>query len=83
MEAKLPTHSLGNFLPVIAQASLVLSVDIAFTQWLFMYLMKRPVSVKCLDAAYSATSSLLFLFNWEMLRTLPEVSILALVLGYV
>jgi hypothetical protein len=50
---------------------------------LFMRLMTRPVSVKCLDAAYSATSSLLFLFNWEMLRTLPEVSILALVLGYV
>jgi hypothetical protein len=58
-------------------------MDIAFTQLLFMCLTRRRVSVKCLDAAYSATSSLFFLFNWEMLRTLPEVSILALVMGYV
>jgi len=37
--------------------------------------------VRCLDAAYSATSSLLFLFSKEMYRVLPDVVILALTIA--
>jgi hypothetical protein len=72
---------LGNVFPYLVQACLVVSVDIAFTQYLFMCLRKRPVTVKVLDAAYSSTSSLVFLFNWGMLKALPDVAAVAIVLA--
>jgi len=50
-------------------------------QWLFLCLANRPVTVKCLDAAYSATSSLLFLFSREMYKVLPDVVVLALTIA--
>jgi hypothetical protein len=45
--------------------------------------MRKPISIRCLDAAYGATTSLLFLFNWEMMKELPDVYLLALAIGYV
>ncbi len=60
---------------------LVISIDIAFTQWLFMCLTRRPVTVKCLDAAFSATSSLLFLLNKDMYTVLPDVLLLAVIIA--
>jgi hypothetical protein len=72
---------LGNLLAYLVQAALIVSIDVAFTQYLFWCLTKRPVTVKCLDAAYSATSSLLFLFNLDMYRVLPDVSLLALLIA--
>ncbi len=65
----------------MVQTSLVVSIDIAFTQWLFMCLATRPATVGCIDAAYSATSSMLFLLNKDMYRVLPDVALLALVIG--
>jgi hypothetical protein len=65
----------------MVQAFLAVSIKIAFTQYLFMCLQKRPVTVKCLDAAYSGISSLLFLLNKEMITVLPDLSFLALVLA--
>lgn len=44
-----------------------------------MSLMLKAVTVKCVDAAYGAQGSLLFMLNSEMLRKLPIISILALI----
>jgi len=65
----------------MVQVFLAVSIEIAFTQYLFMCLRKRPVTVECIDAAFGATYSLLFLFNKEMLKVLPDVSFLALVIA--
>jgi hypothetical protein len=74
-------NSLGNVFPWLVQVSLAIAIEIAFMQYLFMRLRKKPVSVACLDAAYNASSSLIFLFSKEMLWRLPDVSIIALVIG--
>jgi hypothetical protein len=72
----------GNTFPYIVLAALVMSIEIAMTQYLFLRLTHVHVSVRCLDAAYSATSSLLFLFSREMLQKLPDVAVVAFVIGY-
>jgi hypothetical protein len=56
-----------------------MSIDVAYTQLLFMFLKKNPVTVNCVNSAYRASGSLMFLLNWEMIRKLPLVSILAIV----
>jgi hypothetical protein len=81
-DRKLTLHSLGNFLPVVVQTCLVTSIDIAFTQWLFMCLKMKSVTVKTVDSAYGARGSLLFLLNGEMLQKLPIITILALISWY-
>lgn len=44
-----------------------------------MSLMLKTVTVNCVDAAYGARGSLLFMLNYEMLWKLPIMSILALI----
>ena len=58
----------------------MLSIEIAFTQWLFKCLREKPISAKGLNIAYSATSSLLFAFNKEVVTKLPVVCFLALLI---
>jgi hypothetical protein len=62
----------------MVQFCLLTSIDIAYTQWLFMSLMLKTATVKCVDAAYGAQGSWLFMLNPEMLRKFPIISILAL-----
>ena len=59
------------------------SLQIAFTQWLFFRLRKKVVAVRVIDAAQTASSSLQFLFSWELLVKLPDIWLFALAIGYV
>jgi hypothetical protein len=54
----------------------------AYVQWLWMTLKKTEVSIGTLNSAFSARSSLLFIFNWEMIRKIKVGSLIALAAWY-
>lgn len=54
----------------------------AYVQRLWMTLKKREVTIGTLNSAFSARSSLLFIFNWEMIRKIKVGSLIALTAWY-
>lgn len=79
---RLTSNSLGNFFAAMTLLCPVASIDIAYTQWLFLSLMSKIVTVKCVDAMYGARGSLLFMLNLEMFRKLPIITALALIMRW-
>lgn len=63
-------------------AGFVASIGFAYTQWLWWTLKRTKISVSALDAAFGADTSLLALFNLEMLRKIKIGSLLALIIGF-
>ncbi|KAH8887183.1 hypothetical protein GQ53DRAFT_656704 [Thozetella sp. PMI_491] len=70
----------GNLLSILVQSLLALSMDTAYTQWLFYRLSRTRdgIPVKSVDAAYGAPVSLLYLISWDLVVHLPDLSTLAL-----
>lgn len=75
--------SFGNVFPYIVLAFIVSSVTIAYIQWLFFRLRKKPVAVRVVNAACGAAGSLFLLLDWELLTELPDIGVFALFIGYV
>jgi hypothetical protein len=77
-----PLRSAGNFFGHTINALLALSTGVAFTQYLFKCLKKRPLTVKALDAIYHASSSVLsLLHNCEIFTVMPDVAGLAIAIA--
>ncbi|APA06040.1 hypothetical protein sscle_01g008100 [Sclerotinia sclerotiorum 1980 UF-70] len=72
----------GTSSAFISQVCLISSVGFAYTQWLWksLYHKDTKVSIKCLDAAFVADTSLISFFNKEMLWKLKLTSLLATVI---
>ncbi|KAF7868385.1 hypothetical protein EAF04_004917 [Stromatinia cepivora] len=76
------TLRFGTTSAFISQVCLVSSVGFAYTQWLWksLYHKDTKVSIKCLDAAFVADTSVLSFLNKEMLWKLKLASLLATVI---
>jgi hypothetical protein len=71
--------SAGSTLAYVTQISLVASVGVAYTQWLWRTLSTRALTVECLDAAFDADQAIISLLNREFLRKVHVGAVLALI----
>jgi hypothetical protein len=61
-------YRLGTAFAFISQISFAASIWIAYTQWLWITLQGTEASLSCLNAAFSADSSVFSLMNVEMIK---------------
>ena len=60
-----------------------MSMTFGYTQWLWMSLKNTDISIGALNDAIAAQQSILFAFNFEMLRKLQIEYVLAVTIWYV
>jgi len=71
-------HRVGNFFAFATQSSLATSMGFSYTQLLWLTLKEKEVRVGTLNSAFSALSSILFVFNKEMRQKIKIASLVAL-----